>query len=148
MLRSRHGELEADDRSGVGMITRVERINPSLTVQDLAACVRYYAEVLGFAIYVETPMLGIVKSEGHQIHLRKASSDSSKVRVWIGVEDVATLYEQCAARNVKIVQEPTNYSWAYQMIVEDLDRNLLVFGSEPLGGLPFRDQERSGTGAR
>ena len=122
-----------------GMKIRIERINPSLDVQDLPAAIRYYVEVLGFKLYVETPALGIVESDGHQIHLRRGGSESAAARVWIGVEDIAPLYEQCSARGVKITQEPTNYSWAYQMMVEDLDGNLLVFGSGPLEGEPFED---------
>jgi catechol 2,3-dioxygenase-like lactoylglutathione lyase family enzyme len=119
--------------------TRVERINPSLDVQDLSASVHYYVEVLGFELYVRTPSLGIVGSDGHQIHLRQGGPDSAAARVWIGVEDIAVLYEQYRARGVKIAQEPANYSWAYQMMVEDLDGNLLVFGSGPLEGEPFQE---------
>jgi catechol 2,3-dioxygenase-like lactoylglutathione lyase family enzyme len=63
------------------MRTKVERINPSLDVQDFPASMRYYVEVLGFELYVETPT----------------------------------------------------------MVVEDLDGNLLVIGSGPLGGVPFQD---------
>ena len=123
-----------------GMETRVERINPSLDVQDLPASVEYYVGVLGFDLYVETPALGIVESDGHQIHLRQGGPDSAAARVWIGVEDIATLYEQYRAIGVKIVQKPANYSWAFQMIVEDLDGNLLVFGSGPLEDEPFQDR--------
>jgi len=114
------------------METRVERINPSLDVRDLSASIQYYVQVLGFELYVETPALAIVESNGHQIHLRQGGSDSAAARVWIGVEDISVLYERYRARGVKIMQEPSNYTWAYQMIVEDLDGNLLVFGSEPL----------------
>ena len=121
------------------METRVERINPSLDVQDLSASIHYYVEVLGFELYVETPALGIVESDGHQLHLRQGGPDSAAARVWIGVEDIAVLYRQYRAGGVKIAQEPTNYSWAYQMIVEDLDGNLLVFGSGPLEDEPFQD---------
>ena len=121
------------------MNTRVERINPSLDVQDLPASIQYYVEVLGFELYVETPTLGIVECDGHQIHLRKGGLDSAAARVWIGVEDIAVLYEQYRTRGVKITQEPTNYSWAYQMMIEDLDGNLLVIGSGPLEGVPFQD---------
>ena len=123
-----------------GMETRVERINPSLDVQDLSESVQYYVEVLGFELYVQTPTLGIVERDGHQIHLRQGGSEGAAARVWIGVEDVAVLYERYSAKDVKIAQAPTNFSWAYQMIVEDLDGNLLVFGSGPLEGEPFRDE--------
>ena len=123
------------------METTVERINPSIDVRVLSASVEYYVEVLGFELYVETPALAIVESNGHQIHLRQVAPDSAAARVWIGVEDIAALYEQYRARGVKFAQEPTNYSWAYQMIVADLDGNLLVFGSGPIEGNPFQDRE-------
>ena len=119
---------------------RVERINPILGVQDLSASVQYYVQVLGFELYVQAPALAIVQSNGHQIHLRQGGSDSAAARIWIGVEDIALLYSQYRAKGVKITQEPTNFSWAYQMIVEDPDGNLLVFGSDPLEGEPFQDQ--------
>jgi len=109
------------------MRTRVERINPSL-------------DVLGFAVFVETPTLGILEADGYQIHLRKGGPDSSRARVWIGVGDIVALHELHRARKVEIVQEPTNYTWAYQTMVEDPDRNLLVFGSGPLEGEPFQGQ--------
>jgi catechol 2,3-dioxygenase-like lactoylglutathione lyase family enzyme len=121
------------------METRVKRINPSLDVQDLPASIEYYVEVLGFELYVETPALGIVECDGHQMHLRQGGPDSAAARVWIGVEDIAVLYERYRARGIKFAQEPANCSWAYQMIVEDLDGNLLVFGSGPLEGEPFQD---------
>ena len=123
------------------METTVERINPSIDVRDLSASVQYYVEVLGFELNVETPALAIVESNGHQIHLRQGGPDSAAARVWIGVEDIAALYEQYRARGVKFAQEPANYSWAYQMIVADLDGNLLVFGSGPIEGNPFQDRE-------
>ena len=125
--------------SAAGINTRVERINPSLDVQDLPASIQYYVEVLGFELYVETPTLGIVECDGHQIHLRKSGQGGAAARVWMGVEDVAVLYEQYRARGAKIEQEPTNYSWAYQMVVKDLDGNLLTIGSGPLEDKPFQD---------
>jgi len=51
--------------------------------------------------------------------------------VWIGVEDVEKLHEECKARGVTIQLPPTNYPWALEMQVEDPDGNVLRFGSEP-----------------
>jgi hypothetical protein len=51
------------------MTTKVERINPKLSVVDVAESVAYYVNVLGFDPYVETPILGSVERDGHQIHL-------------------------------------------------------------------------------
>ena len=122
-----------------GMATRVERINPCITVGDVDASVAYYSIVLGFKRYVETPTLGIIEVDGHQIHLIKRIQGDNPDQVWIGVEDITLLYEQYKASGAQIRQEPTNYSWAYQMVVEDLDGNLLTFGSGPIDGLPFQD---------
>jgi catechol 2,3-dioxygenase-like lactoylglutathione lyase family enzyme len=121
------------------MATRVERINPNLNVADVAESVAYYVNVLGFDPYVETPTLGIVERDGHQIHLRKSVSGDVPVQVWIGVEDTAILFEQYKAKGARIRQEPANYSWAFQMVIEDLDGNLLAFGSGPLEGVPYQD---------
>ena len=66
------------------MKTRVERINPTLDVQCLSESIRYYVEVLGFKVLVETTALAIVESDGHQIHLAKGGPNRSPTRVWIG----------------------------------------------------------------
>jgi catechol 2,3-dioxygenase-like lactoylglutathione lyase family enzyme len=122
-----------------GMNTRVERINPCLNVEDVRASVEYYVDILGFELYVQLPTLGIVERNGHQIHLRLGERGPVPSRVWIGVGDVGVLYKQYTAKNARIRQEPTNYSWAYQMEVEDPDGHILVLGSEPREDLPFTD---------
>ena len=122
-----------------GMETRVERINPYLEVKNLAASMRYYSEVLGFDIYIEVPTLGIMTRDGHQIHLIPREGELNPGRVWIGVEDIAPLHKSYLSRGAAIRKKPTNYSWAYQMEVGDLDGNILIFGSGPLDGVPFED---------
>ncbi len=123
-----------------GMSTRVERINPCLNVRDVPSSIRHYVDVLGFELYVETPTLGIVERDGHQIHLRKGGSGHNPTRIWIGVEDVEVLYKQYRAPGATIREGPTNYSWAYQIEVEDIDGNVLTIGSGPKEDLPFNDQ--------
>ena len=59
--------------------------------------------------------------------------------IWIGVEDAAALFEEYKARGATIRQEPTNYSWAYEMRVEDPDGHVLRIGSEPMEGEPSKD---------
>ncbi len=115
----------------VKMKTRVERINPYLNVRDLSASISYYVDVLGFELYVETATLGIVQRDGHQIHLSKCEEAGRSQQIWIGVQDVAVLYEQYRGTDAVICEEPRNYPWAYQMVVLDLDDNRLIFGSEP-----------------
>jgi hypothetical protein len=50
---------------------------------------------------------------------------------WVGVEDVAALFEQYRLNGVKVRNPPTNYAWTGEMQAEDLDGNILRLGSEP-----------------
>ena len=70
------------------MKTSVKRINPYVEVDDISASLRYYVDVLGFDLYVETPNLGIVERDGHQIHLIKHKDQGGPNRIWIGVENI------------------------------------------------------------
>ncbi len=101
----------------------------------------YYVNVLGFENYVETPNLGIVQWDGHQIHLIKIEEAQPAHRVWIGVEDITILFDQYSQENAKFIQKPTNFSWAYQMIIEDQDGNRLIFCSTPKPDEPFQDNQ-------
>ena len=75
------------------MKTRVERINPYLNVNDLSNSMQYYVNVLGFDLYVETPNLGIVESNGHQIHLIPSNASKHTQQFWIGVDDIENDFE-------------------------------------------------------
>ena len=110
-----------------------------LSRKTTAVHLNYYVKILGFEKYVETPNLGIVERDGHQIHLMRSQEEQPAHRVWIGVEDISILFNQYRKKGVKFFQEPTNFSWAYQMIVEDLDGNRLIFGSGPKLDEPFQD---------
>jgi hypothetical protein len=57
--------------------------------------------------------------------------------VWIGVHDVDAIHREYVAAGAKIRQPPTNFSWAYEIQVEDLDGNVLRVGSEPKLNHPF-----------
>jgi hypothetical protein len=41
------------------------------------------------------------------------------------------------AAGAKVRHAPTNYSWAYEMQIEDLDGNVLRMGAEPKDGAPM-----------
>jgi hypothetical protein len=59
--------------------------------------------------------------------------------LWIGAGDVATLYEEYKQSGAKIRQGPNNFSWAFEIRVEDSDRHVIRFGSEPKTDRPFED---------
>jgi catechol 2,3-dioxygenase-like lactoylglutathione lyase family enzyme len=113
-----------------------EGATPILLVANLEASVDYYVRVLGFEkkwqhgwfACVQRGRCGLFLSEGDQGH--------PGTWVWIGVGDAVALCEELRAKGAKIRHEPTNYSWALEMQVEDLDGNVLRMGSEPREGEP------------
>jgi predicted enzyme related to lactoylglutathione lyase len=118
--------------------TRLEHAEPILSVADMTRSLRYYVDVLGFAnadwggddfTRVSRDSAGIYLSEGDQ--------GNAGTWVWIGVEDVASLCEEYRVSGATILQEPTNYPWAYEMKVQDPDGHVLRFGSEPREEIPF-----------
>ena len=57
--------------------------------------------------------------------------------VWIGVGDAELLFDEYRRKGAKIRHPPTNYQWAYEMQIEDLDGNVLRFGSDPKEDQPL-----------
>ena len=120
--------------------TRLEGAEPILSVTDMTRSLRYYVDVLGFLnadwggddfTRVSRDDAGIYLCEGDQGH--------AGTWVWIGVEDVAGLYEEYKGSGATILHQPMNYGWAYEMKVQDPDGHVLRFGSEPREDLPFEE---------
>jgi hypothetical protein len=112
----------------------VECIIPILDVASVAGSVRYYTEVLGFQLdwlEGEPPTMASVSHDGHAIMLCGGHQGQAGTWVWIGVDDIAPLWDQYRLRGVRVRQPPTKCRWAYEMQVEDPDGHVLRFGSEP-----------------
>jgi catechol 2,3-dioxygenase-like lactoylglutathione lyase family enzyme len=112
--------------------TRFECIDPILRVEDMAASVRYYVEVLGF----ENASWGTddfthVGRDGTGIYLCRGGQGHTGGWVWIGVGDVRALHRAYKKRGAIIRREPRNEPWALEMQVDDPDGNVLRFGSDP-----------------
>jgi predicted enzyme related to lactoylglutathione lyase len=120
--------------------TRFEHAEPIIRVSSMSRSLGYYVDVLGFTnaewggddfTRVNRDNAGIYLSEGDQ--------GNPGTWVWVGVEDVALLYEEYRKSGAKILHEPKNYLWAYEMKVEDPDGHVLRFGSEPRNDIPIED---------
>src|SRR5919108_3571946 len=118
--------------------TRFEGAEPILSVSDMSRSLRYYIDVLGFKnadwggqdfTHVSRDAAGIYLCEGSQ--------GQPGTWVWIGVENVAALYDEYIKSGATICHAPENYPWAYEMKVEDPDGHILRFGSEPRKDKPF-----------
>ncbi len=120
---------------------------PILRVKDLAASIDYYVRVLGFKTDWQTPYFASVGRGKFHVFLSYGDQGHAGSWVWIGVDDAAALLEEYQRTGAKIRHAPTNYQWAYEMQVEDLDGNVLRLGSdnkkdEPIGEWLDMDGQR------
>jgi catechol 2,3-dioxygenase-like lactoylglutathione lyase family enzyme len=110
---------------------------PILRVSNLKASVDFYRDVLGFALDWEAKYGFASVSRGRSgLYLAEGDQGQTGSWVWIGVGDVEPLFEEYLASGAAVRTAPTNFPWALEMQVEDADRNVLRFGSDPLDGEP------------
>lgn len=121
-----------------GAATEFEGVAPILRVGNLAASIEYYVRVLGFKLdwNGEGIIAGISRDRCH-LFLCEGDQGNPGSWVWIGVGDAEVLFEKYRGRDAKVRHPPTNYPWAYEMQIEDLDGNVLRMGSEPKPGGAF-----------
>jgi len=112
--------------NGVGF----EEVCPILRVRSLSASIDYYVRKLGFKIDWQGPYVASVSRGKCHIFLSEGDQGNPGSWVWIGVEDADVLFNEYRASGAQVRNPPTNYSWAYEMQVEDLDGNILRLGSD------------------
>ena len=105
-------------------------VTPILRVADMAASLDYYVRVLGFTRVFAYPCFASVARGKCHLFLSYGDQGHLGSWVWIGVEDADALLEEYRRSGARIRCAPTNYPWAYEMQVEDLDGNVLRMGSE------------------
>jgi predicted enzyme related to lactoylglutathione lyase len=111
---------------------RFENSQPILRVDNMAASLRFYVDILGFknAPWGSDDFTYVSRNEAG-IYLCRGGQGRGGAWVWIGVEDAEKVHEELKALGVNIRMPPTNYSWAMEMQVEDPDGNVLRLGSDP-----------------
>jgi catechol 2,3-dioxygenase-like lactoylglutathione lyase family enzyme len=109
---------------------------PIFRVADLAASLAYYIEILGFTQDWGDAGLVAVSRDRCTIFLTVWEQGCRGTWVWLGVDDVGVLHKELVSQGARIRFPPTNYDWAFEMQVEDLDGNVLRIGSEPKEGVP------------
>jgi catechol 2,3-dioxygenase-like lactoylglutathione lyase family enzyme len=118
-------------------VTYFEGATPILPVADLKESIKYYVRVLGFKLKWETPVFASVGRGRCDLMLAESDQGHPGTWVWIGVGDAGLLCEEYCAKRARIRHPPTNYTWAYEMQVSDLDGNVLRMGSEPRANAPI-----------
>jgi uncharacterized glyoxalase superfamily protein PhnB len=114
-----------------------EGVTPILRVRNIPSSLEYYGRTLGFKADWQGPYFASVSRGNCHIFLSQGDQGHSGGWVWIGVEDADALFQEYRHTGAKIRHPPTNYSWAYEMQVEDIDGNVLRLGSEPKQNEPF-----------
>ena len=115
------------------------RAVPIFRVGDLDAALEYYVRALGFAVEFVDGKFASVRREELNLFLCEGDQSAPHAWVWAGAHDVERLHQEMRGRGARIRHPPTNYHWALEMQVEDLDGNVIRIGSEPREGA--RDRE-------
>lgn len=110
---------------------------PVFPVARLAASLEYYVTVLGFKIDWEEAGIASVSRDRCCLFLCQGDQGHPGAWAWIGVGDAEAVFEDLRAKGARIRHPPTNYHWALELQVEDLDGNVLRLGSDPRRGEPF-----------
>ena len=118
-------------------VTYFEGVTPILRVADLKDSLKYYVRTLGFKLDWEAPSFASVSRGRCHIMLSQGDQGHTGSWVWVGVGDAELLFEEYCAKRARIRHPPTNYEWAYEMQVSDLDGNVLRMGSEPKPNQPI-----------
>jgi len=117
----------------------VECTIPVLPVKNLQASIEFYTNTLGFQLdWGGEPgkIICSVSRDGCCVMLQQRSQEFTPGWVWIGLVDDA-LFDEYKAKGVTVLQEPMNFSWAYEMKFADPDGNVLWLGTEPKSDMPF-----------
>ena len=111
---------------------------PVFRVASCAAAVDYYVSHLGFRLnWDHQGSFASVSRDKCTIFLCEGDQGHPGTWAWIGVSDAAALEEEFRAREARIRHPATNFPWALEIQVEDLDGNVLRFGSDPIAGQAF-----------
>jgi catechol 2,3-dioxygenase-like lactoylglutathione lyase family enzyme len=129
-LQNQGGDLMAPHRT-------VEHIFPVLGVVNLTQSVHFYTETLGFHTDWLGDGVGSVSRDGNTLMLSEEAIRGGCV--WIGLVD-DSLFDVYVSRGVTVRREPRNYSWAYEMKIEDPNGNILWLGTEPKENLHLLDK--------
>jgi predicted enzyme related to lactoylglutathione lyase len=142
--------VESKDLDGVtARRPGFEGATPIVPVRQLQVSIDFYVTMLGFEVrFVGPGKFAAVSRDRCDLFLCEGDQGHPGTWVWIGVEDVEALLEECRASGLEPRHPPTNYPWAYEMQLEDPDGNVLRIGSERRADRPDGASWRDMRGVR
>ena len=117
---------------------KVETVITVFPVKDLNRSVQFYADTLGFHVDWRRPVIASVSRDGRPIMLFQNIPSDAPSWVFIGLSDYA-LFDHYRSMGVKVLQEPENHEWGYEMKFEDIDGNVLWLATETRDDIPLDD---------
>ncbi|MGN6211503.1 VOC family protein [Parafilimonas sp.] len=121
---------------------RIENVAPVLYVKDMALTLSFYVDILGFknADWGDDNFTSINR-DNTGLYLCRGGQGLPGTWVWIGFDgDIFSLHENLKEKGVIIKLPPTNFSWAYEMQIEDPNGHVLRFGTDPRNSEAFADR--------
>ena len=121
---------------------RLENVTPILNVKDISISLAFYVDILGFrnAEWGDDNFTSINR-DNTGLYLCKGGQGVAGTWIWMGFDgDIFSLHQNLVSKGVKIKLPPTNFSWAYEMQVEDPDGHILRFGTDPDDKKPLADK--------
>ena len=120
----------------------IENITPVLNVKDMSRSLAFYVDILGFKkAEWGNENFTSVERDNTALYLCEGGQGNRGTWIWIGFDgDIFSLHQQLISKGVTIQLPPTNFSWAYEMRVEDPDGHVLRFGTEPNHKEPLVDR--------
>ncbi len=112
-------------------------------MKDITVSRYFYVDLLGFEEedWGDDNFTSIKRDSG-SLYLCRGAQGNPGTWIWVGFDgDIFQLYEVLIAKGVKIKNPPRNFSWAFEMHVEDPDGHILRFGTDPDPEQPFADQQ-------
>ena len=117
----------------------VECTIPVLPVSDMRRAIQFYIERLGFTLDWNSETVCSVSRDNCHIMLSESVDARGGSWVWIGLED-DSLFHEFKRQGVTVLQEPRNFSWAYEMKFLDVDGNVLWLGTECRSDQPLANE--------
>ena len=112
----------------------IENTIPIINVSNLTRSLAFYEDKLGFSKDWEAKVgldkVAGVSRDGCSIYLCEGSQGAKGSWIWLGVEG-ETYIEQVSQSGAVILQEATNYPWAYELRIQDPDGNVIRIGTGP-----------------
>jgi predicted lactoylglutathione lyase len=120
---------------------RLENITPILNVKDISKSLEFYVDILGFknAEWGDEKFT-CINRDNTGLYLCTGEQGVSGTWIWMGFYgDIFSFHQKLESFGVKIKLPPTNFSWAYEMQIEDPDGHILRFGTDPSNKEPSAD---------